>query len=134
MQLYTEVGHIFYGQNVNEELTPVAKDLGILLTASEVRDRYPFIDTSQYGDHAYLFPHDAGYINPRLVVAAQQKVARQQGCDIIDEVVESVVETSNQLENGQMMEVITKGGATVLAKRVLLCTGVFTELKALLPP
>ncbi|XP_033634259.1 uncharacterized protein LOC117295657 [Asterias rubens] len=133
MKLFSDVGHLFYGKYVNGQLTAIAKEGGRFLSASEVQDLYPFLDTSKYGDQAFLFPQDAGYVNPRLVVAAQQKVAKEQGCDIIDDVVESVEEESYQTDKEAVMKIITKSGNIFWSKRVLLCCGAFTQLKDLLP-
>lgn len=132
MELFKEVGHLMYGEKLQVELSSEAKEAGVFLSASQVKNRYPFLDISQYGDSAFLFAHDAGYVNPRLLVGTQQRVARQQGCDIIDDVVESVMET--EIDGEPMMRVTTKSGSTLFSRKVLLCTGVFTDFKNLLPP
>ncbi|XP_033647726.1 uncharacterized protein LOC117307164 [Asterias rubens] len=132
-KLFNEVGHLMYGEKLHEQLSPIAQEAGIFLSASQLRDRYPFLDISQYGDTSFLFPHDAGYVNPRLLVGTQQRVAKQQGCDIIDDVVESVTETKTD-DGEPVMRVMTTRGRTLSAKKVLLCTGVFTNFKKLLPP
>ncbi|XP_038066968.1 uncharacterized protein LOC119736994 [Patiria miniata] len=134
IQLNAPTGHIFYGKDIESIVVPIVKEKGDLLTAEGVRERYPFLDTSRYGDTAMLFPVDGGLANPRMIVHAQQKAAALQGCDIIDDVVDSVEELGDHTHGEPVMRVLTKKGRRLLAKKVLLCTGAFTQLKDLLPP
>ncbi|XP_022081073.1 uncharacterized protein LOC110974057 [Acanthaster planci] len=134
IKLSGELGHIMFGNNIDSVAVPLAKTEGVLLTAEGVRERYPFLDVSQYGDSAMLFVANAGHANPRMIVRAQQQIAAHQGCDIIEDVVEAVQES---LEHGQgepLLQLLTKKGRRLSAKKVLLCTGAFTQLKNLLPP
>ncbi|XP_038070802.1 uncharacterized protein LOC119739800 isoform X1 [Patiria miniata] len=134
IQLNATAGHIFYGKDIESKMAPIAKEEGVLLTAEDVHKRYPFLDTSRYGDTAMLFPINGGHANPRMIVHAEQKAATLQGCDIFDDVVESVGESGSHTHGEPVMRVLTKNGRHLLAKKVLLCTGAFTQLKDLLPP
>ncbi|XP_038070801.1 uncharacterized protein LOC119739799 [Patiria miniata] len=134
IQLNAAVGHIMYGKDIESITVPIAKEEGVLLTAEGVRERYPYLDTSRYGDTAMLLPVDAGHANPRMIVRAQQEAAALRGCDIIDDVVQSVEESGNHTHGEPLMRVVIEKGRPLLAKKVLLCTGAFTQLKNLLPP
>ncbi|XP_035210047.1 uncharacterized protein LOC118184482 [Stegodyphus dumicola] len=85
--------------------------------------RYPFLKL-QENEYAALEDNGAGYISARKMVAAQKKVAKLQGCRIIHEVVEEV----GELKNG-VHQILTETGNHVQAKRVLFCTGAFTNFK-----
>lgn len=64
---------------------------------------------------------EAGYINPRSLVAAQTKIAADQGADLIRE---AVVEIDTK---GQGVALTTSGGQTVRVNKVMLATGAWTE-------
>ncbi|XP_035230949.1 uncharacterized protein LOC118202849 [Stegodyphus dumicola] len=85
--------------------------------------RYPFLKLHE-NEYALLDDSGAGHISPRKMVAAQKKVAKLQGCRIIHEVVEEV----GELKNG-VHQILTENGNRVQAKRVLFCTGAFTNFK-----
>ncbi|XP_071040633.1 putative sarcosine oxidase [Parasteatoda tepidariorum] len=89
--------------------------------------RFPFFKVKE---NASIFFDDmgSGYISPRNMVAAQKKVAKMQGCHIIDDVVEEVREPVNGLH-----EVITEHNICIRAKRILLCPGAFINLKKFYP-
>ena len=63
----------------------------------------------------------AGYINPRSLVAAQVRIAEQQGADIVRERVTGVEAD----ENG--VALTTADGQTVRAKRVMVAAGAWTQ-------
>lgn len=86
--------------------------------------RFPYIKLTGDDDLPLLDDFGAGHISPRNVVAAQKKVAKNQGCDIISEVVSEV----KPLVKG-IHEIITECGRILKAKRILICTGAFTNLK-----
>ncbi len=64
---------------------------------------------------------EAGYINPRALVAAQVKIAAAQGADIVRE---TVVELEIR---GNGVALTTDGGQTIRAQRVLVAAGAWTE-------
>ncbi|XP_038070809.1 uncharacterized protein LOC119739803 [Patiria miniata] len=133
VKLNTKAGFMLFGKDIRNIMVLSAKTECLLLTAEGVCERYPFLDTSRYGDTAMLLPVDAGHANPRMIVRAQQKAAVLQGCDIIDDVVESVGESGDHTHGEPLMRVVMEKGRPLLAKKVLLCTGAFTQLKNLLP-
>ena len=122
-----------FGHNIGRVAVPLAKREGVFLTPQGLREKYPFLDISKYGDSA-MFTADAGHANPRLVVCAQRLPAANLGCDVIDDVVESVQESNEHTHSEPLLQLVTKKGRRLSAKRVLLCTGAFTQLKSLLPP
>lgn len=69
----------------------------------------------------------AGHINPRALVAAQAKIARDQGVRRIEETVESVRD-----EDGLAL-VRTVEGRTYTAEKALLAAGGFSVARSLLP-
>ncbi|MEM7294408.1 MAG: FAD-dependent oxidoreductase, partial [Pseudomonadota bacterium] len=64
---------------------------------------------------------EAGYINPRSLVAAQVKIAEAQGADVVRE---TVMEIDTK---GEGVTLTTNGGQTIRAKRVLVAAGAWTE-------
>ena len=109
-----------------------------LHTAKKSEEQYTFLKEE---DVKIKFPYlklprgtvavsvkNAGHINPRILVKAQQLIARNHGCNILDDIVDSI-------ENKTFSSVIvrTGSGKTIDAKKVLLATGAFTECRNLLP-
>lgn len=70
---------------------------------------------------------NAGYVNPRALVAAQSAIARHQGVEIIKDVAVSIRD-----EDGAAT-VTTATGDTYSAERVLLAAGGFSIAEGLLP-
>ena len=74
----------------------------------------------------------AGYLSPRKLVQAQQKIAQDQGCDIVASLATDLVRMENcwriQKENGDH----------IYAEKIALCQGTYTGLtflaRDLLPP
>jgi sarcosine oxidase len=70
---------------------------------------------------------DAGYINPRALVAAQVALAERQGAEVI-------AETAVSLRDANGMAVVeTVEGRTYFADKVLLAAGGFSVAQGLLP-
>ncbi|XP_064608310.1 uncharacterized protein LOC135472636 isoform X2 [Liolophura sinensis] len=137
IQFFSEVGFIWSGTDGNETLNDVGNtkeaketDTARRLTAAELQNLFPYFN---YGKHDLGFYQktNGGHISPRRMVLAQQTAAKQQGCDVIYEVVTQVVEDKMADEN--VMEVKTESGRCILAKKVLLATNAFTNLCDLLP-
>ena len=80
------------------------------------------------GTVGILFPSQGGHINPRVLHKAQQKIAKSRGCQIIDDVVNSIHQES---PGHQVLH--TDSGKQISAKKMLLATGAFTECRKLLP-
>ncbi|CAL1281693.1 unnamed protein product [Larinioides sclopetarius] len=89
------------------------------------KSRYPYLEL-QSGEIALLDDSGAGHISPRSLVAAQKKVARLQGCHIIESVVCGTETTSNGIH---VVKTETKG--EIKAKRLLVATGGFINKKNL---
>ena len=108
---------------------------GSLQSASDIQSQYPYIDISTDGPTGLLVHTKAGYLNARQYVKAQLAVARHQGCDVINDVVNRVTEIdqSDSSEGQKRMQIETEGGKRIMAKKVLICTGAFTQYKNLLP-
>lgn len=101
----------------------------------------PFVDLSDDETFKKRFPYlqldecvsrifddnGAGLVNARKIIEAQKKVAIMQGCHIIEDVVEEV----KDLEQGIHMVIGEKG--IIRAKRILVCTGAFTNYKKFHP-
>lgn len=68
----------------------------------------------------------SGHINPRAMICAQLAIAEQQGAEIIRQLVTTVKNEGNQLR------VTLANGQTLLAKKVLLATGAFSNCFGLL--
>ncbi|GIY56709.1 hypothetical protein CDAR_184311 [Caerostris darwini] len=78
-------------------------------------------------DEQILFDDNGGgHISPRNLVVAQKKVARMQGCHIVD----SVACSTETLENG-IHVVSTESNEVICAKRLLIATGAFVNMKNL---
>ena len=79
-------------------------------------------------DHtAWFEPAPSGYINPRQMIRAQLTVAKQQGCAIIRQTVQSVKNV------GPHVEIVCMNGDHYQTQKVLLATGAFTNCLDLLP-
>ncbi|XP_055948923.1 monomeric sarcosine oxidase-like [Argiope bruennichi] len=87
------------------------------------RKRYPYLNLKDE-EIALLDDSGGGHISPRNFVAAQKKVARLQGCHIIDSV---VCGTETQSDGIHVVKTESKG--TIKAKRLLIATGGFVNLK-----
>ncbi|MCO5560018.1 hypothetical protein L7F22_013624 [Adiantum nelumboides] len=77
------------------------------------------------GDGAIMEGGAAGYINPRNMVAAQLTVAQRNGACIVQEGVREITPI------GYGVRVVTCKGQTYLARKALVCAGVYS--KFLLP-
>ena len=106
----------------------VAEDLGVALEELDdaaLKHRFPYLQFTP-GSGAMLQAQDAGYVNPRRLVEAQQKIAAEQGTTLIRDEVVRVRATSDPVE------VATRSGETVRANRVLVATGASTNAANLL--
>lgn len=96
-----------------------------------LRRKFPYM---LLNDDTYGFKEfkNAGYINPRKLVEAQQTVARRHGCTIFNDVVNRVTRTV-QSDGSYVMKVELDSGQVLCSRKVLLATGAFTECRHLLP-
>ncbi|GBN27126.1 hypothetical protein AVEN_224324-1 [Araneus ventricosus] len=89
--------------------------------------RFPYLQTDDC-DCRIFDDNGAGYVSARRLVKAQKKVARLQGCEIIEDIVREV----KDLHEG-VHQVITEKNGIIRAKRVLICAGAFTNYIRLQP-
>ena len=97
-----------------------------LLEEEAIKLKFPYLKVP-VGTVAIL-SEQAGHINPRILVKAQQLIAKYHAYRILDDIVDSIEKkTSNQLV------LRTGSGKVIHANKVLLATGAFTECRSLLP-
>jgi len=107
----------------------VAADLSVHiedLDEQSLNQRFPYLRFTP-GSSAVLQAQDAGYINPRRLLEAQQKISMAQGTTLLREV---VVQMRN---SGKQMELDMRSGKKVRANRVLVATGAYANATMLLP-
>ncbi|MFQ5702711.1 MAG: NAD(P)/FAD-dependent oxidoreductase [Gemmatimonadales bacterium] len=136
IEFYSESGYMMVtpGGGAREwfdfpAMRAVARDLNVELNELDdvaLKNRFPTLRFTP-GSVGLLQQRDAGIINPRRLVAAQQKVARAQGTTLIREVVVGLRPT------GTGVEIQTRSGDTLNANRVLLATGAYANANNLLP-
>jgi sarcosine oxidase len=96
------------------------------ISSSEIRKDYPFlsIDDNTVG---LVEAGLAGHISPRNMVKAQTKIAMKLGADIIEHEVEKIS------LNNKAVEITLRNNEKLLAEKVLVATGAFTDACDLLP-
>ena len=109
-------------REVAAELSVDIEDLG----DTSLNRRYPYLRFTP-GSRAVLQAKDAGYIDPRRLLEAQQKIAVEQGTTMLRDVVVRMQRIGDQIE------IDTRSGGTVRANRVLLATGAYSNATKLLP-
>ncbi|WAR00805.1 hypothetical protein MAR_025177 [Mya arenaria] len=130
-KFYYEVGSLNIGQACVCFNGKRSQDSVRKLENADMKKQFPYLVMNKT-DRGELETQNAGYINPRALVAAQKIIALRAGCTIIDDIAVSV----DRVLAGTMyhMSVRTEGGRTILARRVLLATGGFSTFRDLLPP
>ncbi|XP_070543574.1 N-methyl-L-tryptophan oxidase-like isoform X2 [Ptychodera flava] len=103
-----------------------------ILGKNEVAEKFSFLSI-QDDSEAVFQMKGCGHVSPRSQIIAQQTAAQQQGCQVIDDVVDQVTETT-QSDASKCLKVTTSKGQVIFAKKVLLATGAFTGFRDLLPP
>jgi len=134
IKFYHEVGCLTVGDAASEFMNRCCdsvKQQGLqveYLTGAETETRFPYLSIGNSHARTIFEPKNAGYINPRLMIAAQQKLAQNGGCRIIREIVNSVATV-----NPTLSRITTDQGTEVLARKVLVATGAFTYFRSILP-
>lgn len=106
-------------------------DLSIEKCSRErLQQLFPALLTYPQRSYWYM-KKDSGYISPRLIIKAQQKVAKSQGCNIIHDTAIDVERTKDV--GRKSLRIQTRNGNIIHANRVLLCTGAFTNFHGILP-
>ena len=104
-----------------------------MLTPETIPAVFPFLQLPSKSMACYEEPgQGAGYLSPRKLVAAQKKIASDQGCVVVNSLATSLV----SLEN--CWKIQTKCGQDFYSKNIALCQGTYSGLsflaKDLLPP
>ncbi|KAG8182835.1 hypothetical protein JTE90_000442 [Oedothorax gibbosus] len=125
MSFYNPVGCIFMGGKNSNYMTEIdlagrAEKVPLVYyhDENELRTKYPYLRMKN-DECAILDENGAGYISPRKLVIAQKKVAKSQGCDVIENEVKEIISHS-------IHEVKTVSKGTIHAKKILIATGAFT--------
>ena len=136
IRFYTESGYLMVTPGAGDRawfdfpaMRAVARDLAVELEELDdtaLQRRFPTLRFTP-GSVGLLQQRDAGRLNPRGLVAAQQAVALEQGTTMLDDEVTRVQASGGQVEIG------TRQGDTIHANRVLIATGAFTNVNRLLP-
>lgn len=95
------------------------------LRPDELWVRFPYLDFR--ADAACFQPREAGHISPRRLVQAQTIAAERNGATIVREAVHALA-----LRDGQI-ELTTASRRILRAEKVLIATGGFANLHAVLP-
>ena len=101
-------------------------ETSLILDREELTLKYPYLNVPP--DTGAILVKQAGCINPRALLQAQQQIAMNRGCQIIDDVVDSI----HQEPSGRHI-LVTDSGKQISTQKVLLATGAFTECRNLLP-
>ncbi len=92
----------------------------VSLSPEELQQRFPYLCFHPQS-RAYLEGGGAGYVNPRALVAAQLQMACSAGAALVQE---TAVSLSGA---GDAVQITTDAGTQIVADRVLLATGGFTN-------
>eukprot|EP00095_Tigriopus_kingsejongensis_P003173 maker-scaffold91_size383040-snap-gene-1.19 protein:Tk03173 transcript:maker-scaffold91_size383040-snap-gene-1.19-mRNA-1 annotation:"hypothetical protein BRAFLDRAFT_82583" len=90
------------------------------VTPAMLSDQFPYLSLPN-DQVSYYQPEMSGYVNPRKLVAAQQKIATDLGCQIIHEVVDSITELDGKFE------IRTKSENVLTAAKVVLANGAYAN-------
>ncbi len=112
-------------------IAEVAEEHGVTITHFEPGDRtwHEHVPMLRYPDShdVVIEPGPAGYINPRRLLAAQNRIAEANGAAVIERLVVGVQSGPDGVR------VLTDDGAEHTADRVLVAAGAFTNFNDLLP-
>lgn len=90
------------------------------LDAAQIRTAFPFLNVPDDAD-GLIETGSAGYISPRGLVAAQTALAAEGGAALLRDVADTLRPVSGGIE------IATMGGDTVIAEKVIVATGAFTQ-------
>jgi len=129
---YHEVGYLaIIGQERERgallDRAQVTRDQGFdvhLLERDLLQKRFPHLNPPE-GSWGLHLPKSGGHVNPRLLVAAQQKVASRSGCTMVKEVVSKIE------KEGSLFKIILGNGRPLLAEKVILATGAASSVNGL---
>ncbi|XP_072037695.1 peroxisomal sarcosine oxidase-like [Amphiura filiformis] len=137
IQFFTERASVYFGPAGSRYIAS-AKSTSELLglnylsqNRDQIRQMYPYLDIGS-SNECIIQQSKSGMVNPRKLVLAQKTAARLQGCHILDSIVEQINEKYLPGQ-GKSLQMILEDGQIIQSRKVLLCTGVFTNFKRLLP-
>eukprot|EP00057_Strongylocentrotus_purpuratus_P028839 XP_011683313.1 PREDICTED: peroxisomal sarcosine oxidase [Strongylocentrotus purpuratus] len=137
IKFYQEVGCAFIDTKGNQRMQNYKETAGKLGVRHEIfncqsfQAKFPYLRVNHDSECVWTAER-AGHISPRKLVAAQQKIASSLGCHVIHEVVTSITDVTSQ-DGETVVRVLSENGREIFAKRVLLCTGAFTNFHSILP-
>ncbi|KAL5004169.1 hypothetical protein ScPMuIL_017625 [Solemya velum] len=135
IKFYEERGFLSVGTVGNayiEQVQQCVTEQGIRCNKDvrKLKEQFPYLDLPR-NDKWIFEMSQAGIINPRRLVNAQQKMALKNGCDIVRGIVNKVTRCVDN--NGDyVMRIQTDTGEECVAKKVLLAPGAFTASRDLL--
>ncbi|XP_070556241.1 monomeric sarcosine oxidase-like [Ptychodera flava] len=138
VKFFSEVGSLSVvtkNDEVKQQEIENAKAMNIpiqILDKNEVTEKFSFLSIQDDSEAVFQLK-GSGHVSARLKIIAQQTAAQQQGCQVIDDVIDQVTETT-QSDASKCLKVVTSKGKIIFAKKVLLATGAFTGFRDLLPP
>ena len=100
----------------------------VVLNSEHLKKQFPYLGACATLEGVYA-PRNAGHISPRNLIQAQQLLARRNGCDVINDVVNRIT----VLGSGDFQLQTENSETTITARKVLLTTGSFTNARELLP-
>lgn len=101
-------------------------DAAFYRNANELAKDFPDFSFPR-GSHGMFEPSPSGHIDPRRLIRAQLRVMEKNGGLIVRDVVTGLARRRGRIE------VSTRGGHTLVAKKALVAAGAFTNVSSLLP-
>ncbi|XP_072015068.1 monomeric sarcosine oxidase-like [Amphiura filiformis] len=142
ISFYTECNNVNFGPVKSQYITDCKRTSEllqtehVLLTGDQLTQKFPYLNmalTLGSNIECILQLSKCGLVNPRKLVAAQKTAADLHGCDIFNTTVDQITEKYHTPSVGKILEVVTEDGQIIRSRKVLICTGVFTLSKPLLP-
>lgn len=137
VRFYQETGCLVVGEKNKEFMTTIKLNaqeqnlrLAHLENINQIKSRFPFYNFN-VNDEAVFEENNSGHISPRSLIKAQQIIAKRNRCDIIDDIVCDVKRVVDQ-DGRYHMEVCLESGKRYAARKVLVTSGAFINLRRLL--
>ena len=137
IQFFTERPSIYYGPMGSTDVAKSKRTSELLglshlfQSQDQIRQLYPYLNIGQ-DKECVIQQTQSGMVNPRKLVLAQKTAASLQGCQIVERVVEQICEI-HLPSHGRCLRVFVENEQIIHAHKALVCTGVFTNFKSLLP-
>ncbi|CAL4082231.1 unnamed protein product [Meganyctiphanes norvegica] len=133
INFYTESGYMDINPSQEEfnEMMEASHKAG--LAAKDIsqswKEKFPYFNISK-DKYVMLEEENAGHINPRALVSAQQTAAHLHGAYIIRDIVETIKPAEKNKEKVRWL-VVTESGKELQGNNVLVAAGGFAGLKHL---